>query len=112
MYDAAGTKLRKVVKDNGVTVYTQDYAGGIEYRSGKLEAIYHAEGRVYNTNVTTTNPALALSYLYTIKDHLGNARLSFTDKDGDSVVEVLTGGANEVIQVEPRPPAGAKSRTP
>jgi hypothetical protein len=60
---------------------------GIEYRSTStvslsLESMYHAEGRVFNTNTGTTG-ADALRYEYTIKDHLGNARLSFTDKNNN-----------------------------
>ena len=36
-----------------------------------MDAIYHAEGRL-----TTTNN-VDFSYEYTLKDHLGNARVSF-----------------------------------
>jgi hypothetical protein len=36
-----------------------------------LEAIYHAEGRC------TPNGATAFYYEYTLKDHLGNARVNF-----------------------------------
>ncbi len=46
MYDAGGNKLRKTVVDNGVTQYTQDYVGGIEYRNGVIESIFHSEGRI------------------------------------------------------------------
>ena len=70
IYDAGGNKLRKTVVQNGVTQYTQDYLGGIEYRNGALEAIYHAEGRI-----TTINSALR--YEYALKDHLGNTRLMY-----------------------------------
>jgi RHS repeat-associated protein len=62
-----------------VTQYTQDYVGGIEYRNGILEAIYHAEGRI-----TTINSAL--KYEYALKDHLGNTRIMFCDKDGNGVI--------------------------
>ncbi|MEM9888492.1 MAG: hypothetical protein AAF849_21535 [Bacteroidota bacterium] len=40
LYDAAGIKLRKTVKENSVVRYTQDYVGGIEYRDSEVEAIY------------------------------------------------------------------------
>jgi RHS repeat-associated protein len=77
MYDAGGNKLRKTV--TGTTAYVQDYVGGIEYRGGVLEAVYHAEGRI-----TTINGAL--KYEYALKDHLGNTRLMFSDKDGNGKI--------------------------
>jgi hypothetical protein len=46
LYDGSGRKLQKTVKDAGVLLYTQDYVGGIEYRtttavSLSLESIGH-----------------------------------------------------------------------
>ncbi len=90
-YDAAGNKTRKVKKTGTTTDYTQDYFAGIEYRDTVREAIYHAEGRVFNNAGTNR-------YEYSIKDHLGNARISFTDKDSDGVVEVFNTTSNEVLQ--------------
>jgi RHS repeat-associated protein len=84
MYDAVGNKLRKTVMQNGITQYTQDYIGGIEYRNNVLEAIYHAEGRV-----TTINGSL--KYEYALKDHLGNTRLMFSDKTGDGLIQQSSG---------------------
>jgi RHS repeat-associated protein len=55
---------------------TQDYVGGIEYKNTALEAIYHSEGRIYKGQ-----------YEYTLKDHLGNSRVTFRDKNG--VAELL-----------------------
>jgi hypothetical protein len=61
IYDAAGTKLRKTVKQGTTIQYVQDYLpGGIEYRQNGtglkyLEAVYHSEGRYYNTNVGSSN---------------------------------------------------------
>ena len=81
MYDAGGNKLRKTVVQSGSTVYTQDYVGGIEYRNGVLESIYHAEGRITNVNSV-------LKYEYALKDHLGNTRIMFCDKNGDGLVVV------------------------
>ena len=46
---------------------TRNYVAGIEYFGANLEAIYHAEG----------NGAMAFHYEYTLKDHLGNARVKF-----------------------------------
>ncbi len=87
LYDAGGNKLRKTVVQSGVTQYIQDYVGGIEYRTASgtttLEAIYHAEGRV-----TTINGSL--KYEYALKDHLGNTRLMFCDKNSDGYVQQST----------------------
>jgi RHS repeat-associated protein len=52
------------------------------------EAIYTAEGRLFNNAGTNR-------YEYTIKDHLGNARISFTDKNGNNTIEYSNG---EVLQ--------------
>ena len=102
IYDGTGRKLRKIVKNANLPQYTQDYVGGIEYRTTStvplsLESINHAEGRVFNTNTGTTS-ADALRYEYAIQDHLGNTRLTFTDKNGNGVVDVTNTGANEVLQ--------------
>jgi RHS repeat-associated protein len=65
-YTADGEKLTKVAGAN-----TKNYVSGIEYKGANLEAIYTSEGRC------TPNGATAFFYEYTIKDHLGNARVSF-----------------------------------
>jgi RHS repeat-associated protein len=67
-YTADGEKLTKVRES---TAATQQYCGGIEYTGSALTAIYHSEGRC------TPNGATAFHYEYTLKDHLGNARLNF-----------------------------------
>lgn len=72
IYTATGAKLRKVVT-NGSTKTVYDYHNGIEYKNGNLTAIYHAEGRA-------TPVGADFQYEYTIKDHLGNGRVYFTDK--------------------------------
>ena len=95
MYDAGGNKLRKTVVQSGSTVYTQDYVGGIEYRTNSsnvttLEAIYHAEGRI--TTISGT-----LKYEYAFKDHLGNTRLMFCDKNANGVI--TQSGAPESSEV-------------
>ena len=95
LYDAGGNKLRKTVVDNGTMQYIQDYVGGIEYRTNSsnviaLEAIYHAEGRI--TTISGT-----LKYEYAMKDHLGNTRLMFCDKNANGVI--TQSGAPESSEV-------------
>jgi hypothetical protein len=91
LYDASGTKLRKTLKEGAMVIRTHDYVGGLEYTNDSLEAIYHSEGRVYFENGTSR-------YEYNITDHLGNTRLTFTDKDGDGVIEIFENAdSNEVL---------------
>ncbi|MCW5921679.1 MAG: hypothetical protein KIS77_05000 [Saprospiraceae bacterium] len=65
-YTADGEKLTKISPAE-----TRNYITGIEYLGANLDAIYHAEGRC------TPNGASAFHYEYTLKDHLGNARVNF-----------------------------------
>ena len=65
-YTADGEKLTKLSPAG-----TQNYVSGLEYLGNALDAIYHSEGRC------TPNGATAFHYEYTIKDHLGNARINF-----------------------------------
>jgi RHS repeat-associated protein len=93
MYDAVGTKLRKKVTD-GTSVLIQDYLGGIELKNNRLESIYNEEGRAFNT----TNATQAYPYTwrreYNLKDHLGNTRVVFTDKNNDGKINDQT----EILQ--------------
>jgi RHS repeat-associated protein len=84
--------------------YEQDYSGGIEYRKTpaagafRIEAIYHEEGRYFNLNVDASNTP-SWRKEYALRDHLGNTRLLFADKDGDGMVEVTSNAStNEVLQ--------------
>lgn len=102
IYDGGGRKLRKTVTDNGTVQYVQNYVGGIEYRTNStvslsLESVYHGEGRVFNTNTGTTS-ADALRYEYAIRDHLGNTRLMFSDKNADGKIDITTTASTEVLQ--------------
>jgi len=107
LYDAAGTKLKKTVKTGATVNYTQDYIGGIEYRDAVREAIYTAEGRIKYTTPSTTR------YEYTVKDHLGNARISFSDLNGNGVVnETNVQSTNEVLQENHYYPFGLNTEGP
>ena len=104
IYDAAGNKLRKIVKQGATVQYEQDYSGGIEYRKTpaagtfRIEAIYHEEGRYFNLNVDASNTP-SWRKEYALRDHLGSTRLMFADKDGDGMVEVTSNAStNEILQ--------------
>ena len=67
-----------------------------------LEFINHPEGRIIPTitGYTVDNEPI-YSYEYTLQDHLENARIFFSDKDGNGSIEVSkVGGYNEVLQQE------------
>ncbi|AEE49135.1 RHS repeat domain-containing protein [Haliscomenobacter hydrossis] len=92
VYDANGGKLRKIVKVGATVQYEQDYLGGLEYRkvgtnAKRLEAVYHDEGRWYNLNVEVNN-TLSIRYEYSLRDHLGNTRLTFTDRNTNGIVDI------------------------
>jgi RHS repeat-associated protein len=104
LYDAAGTKLRKTVKVGATIQYVQDYLpGGIEYRQNgtgvkRVESVYHAEGRYYNTNVDASS-TIAWRREYNFKDHLGNTRLVFTDRNANGIVDITgTASTSDVLQ--------------
>jgi RHS repeat-associated protein len=67
-YTADGEKLTKALTGGGAT---KSYVSGIEYSGTNLEAIYFSDGRC------TPNGSSAFYYEYSVKDHLGNARVSF-----------------------------------
>ncbi|NUQ26874.1 MAG: RHS repeat-associated core domain-containing protein [Saprospiraceae bacterium] len=82
-YDAAGRKWRKQVA--GVI---KDYCQGIEYKDGKVEAVYGQEGRltaVYDQYGVTLTSFRAE---YWLKDHLGNTRIAFADENHNGTIEV------------------------
>ncbi len=79
MYDATGTKLKKIVSTGTIT----DYAGGYIYENGTLQFFNHAAGYVNVQN----GP---YEYVYQYSDHLGNVRLSYADADGDGSIDAAT----------------------
>jgi len=101
VYDADGNKLSKTVQTGATINSVQDYVMGVEYNklgtaARKIESIYHAEGRYFNTSTTAT-PSWRTEY--SIKDHLGNARISFTDKNLNGKIDVTNNSTtNEIIQ--------------
>jgi RHS repeat-associated protein len=78
VYNAAGEKLEKQVYTGATLSTHKRYVMGIEYTGANLEAIYHAEGRIVPIG------GGVFRYEYTLKDHLGNSRVSFA-ANGSSI---------------------------
>ncbi|MFD0863987.1 RHS repeat-associated core domain-containing protein [Sungkyunkwania multivorans] len=98
-YDAAGTKLQKVVSE-GSSVTTTDYAGGFVYEKvdtyggGPMgNTIGFPSLKFFHMPVGYVEPAgagNAFTHVYQYKDHLGNVRLSFADDNGDGTIDAAT----------------------
>jgi RHS repeat-associated protein len=81
-YNAAGTKLKKVVTDNTVLpvkTTTTLYFDGIIYQDEVLQSIKHEEGRI-RFKPAVGAIAAAFEFDYMIKDHLGNVRMVLTEE--------------------------------
>ena len=64
----------------------------------RVESVFHAEGRYYNTNVDASS-TIAWRKEYNFKDHLGNTRLVFTDRNANGVVDITgTASTSDVLQ--------------
>jgi RHS repeat-associated protein len=73
-YDATGRKLKQeVFNASNVITKTTDYLGEYIYENNVLQFVNHEEGRIVTTGASP-------EYQYHLKDHLGNARLTFTSK--------------------------------
>ncbi|MEE4001907.1 RHS repeat-associated core domain-containing protein, partial [Tenacibaculum sp. FZY0031] len=102
-YDAMGTKLRKVINDNG-NITTLDYANGYTYENNTLEYFPTAEGYVKKDNT-------GFKYVYQYKDHLGNVRLSYTDNNNDGIITASSDpSTTEIIEESNYYPFGLKHK--
>ncbi len=79
IYDATGVKQKKIVSTGATT----EYAGNYVYENGQLQFFNTAEGYVEPSGST-------YSYVYQYKDHLGNIRLSYQDKNNDGTITAAT----------------------
>ena len=98
IYDALGTKLKKMTYDNGVLT-TTDYAGNYIYENNALQFFSHPEGYV---NVENNG----YRYVYQYKDHLGNVRLTYADSNDDGTIDAST----EIISEKNYYPFGLQHR--
>lgn len=81
-YDATGVKQRKIIS-SGITT---DYAGSFVYENNILKQFAQPEGYITYTSGI-------FNYIYQYKDHLGNIRLSYQDKDNNGSVN-----STEIVQ--------------
>lgn len=79
-YTIGGEKIKKAV--TGEEPYVKDYVAGSEWKDGEIEAYYFGDGRV----VFSENNSI---FEYTLKDHLGNTVVTFSDKDDDDEISTL-----------------------
>uniref|UniRef100_UPI00260206DF RHS repeat domain-containing protein n=1 Tax=uncultured Aquimarina sp. TaxID=575652 RepID=UPI00260206DF len=86
IYDATGAKQKKVV--SGGSSLIVEYAGNYVYENNNLKFFNTAEGYV------EPNGTNGFDYIFQYKDHLGNIRLSYSDKDKDGKIDVLRNDAD------------------
>ncbi|AUP79808.1 DUF6443 domain-containing protein [Flavivirga eckloniae] len=79
VYDAFGVKLKMTYTPNGGSATTTDYIGGFQYTGGTLQFFPTPEGYIENDNGNYT-------HVYSLKDHLGNNRITFKDTNNDGIV--------------------------
>ena len=96
-YDATGVKLSKWVNDNTTSTNTTLYAGNYIYNQNAYTTILkffnHAEGYV------EPKTGGGYDYVYQYKDHLGNIRLSYSDKNGNGSILVSSNpNTNEIVE--------------
>ena len=77
-YTFSGEKTRKHT-DASTGAEDRLYLGGVEYKDGKAEAYYHAEGRVELKDGVHR-------FQYNLTDHLGDLMVQFEDKDDDGTI--------------------------
>jgi RHS repeat-associated protein len=87
LYDASGMKHQKKTTGGPPDEnYTKDYILGIEYKDGQIESIMHPEGRAVWFDEPEDQEPGKFIYEYNLKDHLGNVRVVFADKNEDGFI--------------------------
>jgi RHS repeat-associated protein len=94
-YSAGGSKLLKHVIADGYNLSSTAYIGNFIYENGTLAYILTSDGRLIPNGTGTGRKFL---YEYTLKDHLGNSRVTFMGTD--------LGGAIDVVQTNSYYPFG------
>jgi RHS repeat-associated protein len=94
VYDASGTKLKKIVHETNRPDKTTLYIAGFVYQNDSLELIQNEEGRL-RLSVNSANAYNGYAFDYFEKDHLGNVRIMLTEqKDTAAYTEASTETGN------------------
>ena len=100
VYDASGANLQKIEKNNTATPIVTNYVNGVEYVDNVLQRIAHTEGAIVRiVDGATSN--VTYKHEYVLRDHLGNTRVSFRDKNNDGTV-----GETDITQINHYYPFG------
>lgn len=109
IYDATGVKLEKVVTE-GTAITRTKYIGNFIYE--KIGTAADAL-KFFNTSEGYVEPngGTGYSYVYQYKDHLGNIRLSYSDKNNNGVILVSTDpNTTEIVEENNFYPSGLKHK--
>ncbi|MBQ4805411.1 RHS repeat-associated core domain-containing protein [Aquimarina sp. MMG015] len=136
IYDATGIKLEKqvqeaVILDNsgvvptyGTNTIITEYAGNYIYKGNQTGGGGSSSFRASNSGIITSlefmnhpegyvepNGTNGFDYIYQYKDHLGNIRLSYSDKNKDGDIDIISGSAeNEIIEEKNYYPFGIEHK--
>lgn len=92
VYNAIGQKEQKIVKQ-GTTVTTTDYLTGYQYKNTNLQFFPVAEGYVGQTSGAAGNAVVnginTFNYVFQYKDHLGNARVTYTKNNLTGNLDII-----------------------
>jgi len=99
VYDATGTKLRKMISTGTETLYSGNFIYEGSVGNAQLQFFYHPEG------YATPDGMGGYDYVYQYRDHLGNVRLSYQDIDKDGSVD-----NSEILQERSYYPFGLEHR--
>ena len=89
LYNAAGSKLQRIIKQGSSVLESRSYIGGIEYVDTTLQFIQTTEGRAIPNGTS-------FSMEYFLTDHLGNVRALIGDKNNNGIFE----SSDETLQVK------------
>ncbi|WP_282079680.1 DUF6443 domain-containing protein [Aquimarina algiphila] len=81
IYNATGSKMKKIVND-GSSLTETEYAGNYIYKNDQLQYMSTPEGYA-------TPEGTGYRYVYQFKDHLGNTCLSYTKDEATGNVEII-----------------------
>ncbi|WP_405207446.1 DUF6443 domain-containing protein [Aquimarina sp. LLG6339-5] len=119
VYDATGVKLRKVVTNypsNNTTEYAGNYIYESNYSLGLPPGPNNSDEKVlkffnHPEGYLEPNSTGGYDYIYQYKDHLGNIRLSYSDKNKDGDIDLIPGSAeNEIIEEKNYYPFGLQHK--